>query len=123
MFHGKINKLVINAVKLNVNSKTVTDKLWKDLKLDDNEILDNNPNISKILYIMLHEHQEVFSNKECHVGKTSWDTFKMELVPGSRPVRQQIRTLAPSSKKICKEPNKRPNLTTNIKISVIVYVG
>ena len=27
---GRVNKPVLNAVKPNVNSKTVTDKLWKD---------------------------------------------------------------------------------------------
>ena len=87
--------VVINAVKPGFKSKTVTDKLWADLKLEDNEILKQVPEISKKLYTMLDEYQDVFSNDTCQVGKTSWETFKIELLPDARPVNQRVRPLAP----------------------------
>ena len=46
--------------------------------------------ISKNLYTTLNEYQDVFTNENCHVGKTSWDTFKIELLY-TRPVQQKVR--------------------------------
>jgi hypothetical protein len=87
--------VVINAVKPGIKSKTVTDKLWADLKLENNEILKQVPEISKKLYTLLDDYQDVFTNDTCQVGKTSWETFKIELLPDARPVNQRVRPLAP----------------------------
>ena len=87
--------VVINAVKPGIKSKTVTDKLWADLKLKNNEILKQVPEISENLYTMLNDYQDVFTNDTCQVGKTSWETFKIELLPNARPVNQRVRPLAP----------------------------
>ena len=90
MFGQKTPKdVVINAVKPGFKSKTVTDKLWADLNLENNEILKQVPEISKNLYTMLNDYQDVFTNDTCHVGKTSWETFKIELLPDARPVNQR----------------------------------
>ena len=42
--------LVINPVSRGIKSKKVTDKLWKDLNLESNEILKQDPEICKNLY-------------------------------------------------------------------------
>jgi len=86
--------VVINAVKPGIKSKPVTDKLWADLNLENNEILKQVPEISKNMYSMLNDYQDVFTNDTCHVGKTSWETFKIELLPDARPVNQRVRPLA-----------------------------
>ena len=48
---------------------------------------------------MLDAHQDIFTMDECSVGKTSWDTFKIELIPNARPVNRQIEPLPPPPKK------------------------
>ena len=78
--------VIINSVTLVFKSKTFTDKLWADLKLENNEILKQVPEISINLYTMLNEYSYVFTNDSCHVGKTSRETFKIELLPSWRPV-------------------------------------
>lgn len=67
-------------------------------EIKENEILSKNPNISKLLYSTLADHQDVCSSEDCKVGKTFWDTFKTELVPHAQPVHQRIRPLAPPLK-------------------------
>ena len=42
--------LVINPVSRGIKSKKVTDKLWKGLNLESNEILKQDPEICKNLY-------------------------------------------------------------------------
>ena len=44
---------------------------------------------------MIHEYQDVFTNDQCHVGNTTWETFKIELLPDAKPVRQRVHPLAP----------------------------
>ena len=79
----KSKKLVSNVVK--PSTRNPAEKLWSDHKLDENEILNKNPNIRKLLYSMLDAHQDVFTTDTCSVGKTSWDTFKIDLIPNARP--------------------------------------
>jgi len=38
--------------------------------------------ISKNLYTMLNQYPDDFTNENCDVGRTSWDTFKIELCKG-----------------------------------------
>jgi len=65
--------------------------LFKDLKLEDNEILRANSKLKKDVYKLIDEFQDVFTDENCKVGKTSWETFNIELHPDSKPVRQRIR--------------------------------
>ena len=46
-------------------------KLWKDLKLDNNEIFCNNPNIRKFLYTMLNEIPRRFVKFVCTLTEFS----------------------------------------------------
>ena len=52
---------------------------------------------------MLNTHQNVFTSDKCSVGKTSWEEFKIELVPGARPVNQRVRPLPPPLKENLRE--------------------
>ena len=88
-FEKKSSKPVVNVLKPN------TKKIWKDLRLDENEVLKKNPTVSKLFYSMLNTHQNVFTSDKCSVGKTSWEEFRIELVPGARPVNQRVRPLPP----------------------------
>ena len=65
------------------------------MKLKNNEVLDEVPELKKRLYSMINEYQDVFTNDQCHVGNTSWDTFKIDLIPNAQPVRQRVQPLAP----------------------------
>ena len=76
-------------------SQTVTDRFWSDLKMQNNEVLDKIPELKDKLYSMIHEYQDVFTNDQCHVGNTTWDTFKIDLIPNAQPVPQRVRPLAP----------------------------
>ena len=100
----KLNKWVINVFKPSTQNPAVTENLWSDLKLGENEILNKNLNIKKLLYSMLDAHQDIFTMDECSVGKTSWDTFKIELIPNARPVNRQIEPLPPPLKRKFKRP-------------------
>ena len=68
-FVEKTGKPVVNMISPGVISKTVTDKLWKNLNLDNNEILKHVPQISKNLYTMLNEYQDVFTKENCHLSR------------------------------------------------------
>ena len=95
MFRKKSSKPVVNVLKPDTIDPAVIAKLWKDLKLDDNEVLNKNPKVKNLFYSMLNTHQNVFTSDTCAVGKTSWEEFKIELVPGARPVNQHVRPLPP----------------------------
>ena len=49
---------------------------------------------------MLNAHQDIFTTDEFSVGKTSWEEFKIKLVPEARPVNQRVCPLTPLLKKI-----------------------
>ena len=96
----KSSKTVVNILKPNTIDPAVTAKLWKDLKLDENEVLRKNPKIAKLFYSLLNTHQNVFTSDKCSVGKTSWEEFKIKSVPSAHPVNQRVRPLPPPLKKI-----------------------
>ena len=52
-------------VRTEVKNKTVTDQLWKDLHLENNEVLEKIPELKKKLYSMIHKYQDVFTNDQC----------------------------------------------------------
>ena len=75
----KSSKPMVNVVKPDTIDPAVTEKLWKDLKLDENEILKKNPKVKESFYSILNTYQNVFTSDKCSVGKTSWEEFKIEL--------------------------------------------
>jgi len=47
---------------------------------------------------MINENQDIFTTEDCKVGKTTWETFKIELIPNARPVNQRMRPVPPNLK-------------------------
>ena len=83
MLHEAKSKPKVNVIKKGVKDPLVTEKIWADLKLNDNKILQENANIRPMLYSMIHDNQEIFTTEDCKVGKTSWETFRIDLLPNA----------------------------------------
>ena len=63
--------------------------------------------LKKEVYELIDEFQDVFTDENCKVGKTSWETFNIEPHPDSKPVRQRIRPLPPPPQGKLKNPTRR----------------
>ena len=61
----------------------VTERIWAELKLNENKILQENINVRNMVYSMINDYQEIFTTEDCKVGKTTWETFKIELIPNA----------------------------------------
>jgi len=46
-----------------------------------------------MVYSMINENQDIFTTEDCKVGKTTWEKFKIELLPNARPVNQRMRPI------------------------------
>ena len=60
--------------------------------------MNENTNIRQMLYSMIDDNQDIFTTEDCKVGKTSWEMFRIELLPNARPVNQRMRPIPPSLK-------------------------
>ena len=47
---------------------------------------------------MINDNQDIFTTEDCKEGKTTWETFKIELLPNARPVNQRMRPIPPNLK-------------------------
>ena len=79
-------KPVINVVNNGVGDPAVTDRIWAELKLNENKILQENVSVKNMVYSMINENQDIFTTEDCTVGKTTWEKFKIELIPNARLV-------------------------------------
>ena len=79
--------------------KTVSDgntkQLWEELRLDENPILKEKPELLQAVKDLVWEYRDVFSNPEQDIGKTNFIEFSITLKPGSQPVKQKVRPLNP----------------------------
>ena len=82
IFENK-SKPVVNVLKKGVNDPAVTERIWAELKLNENKILQENVNVKNMVYSMINDNQEIFTTEDCKVGKTTWETFKIELIPNA----------------------------------------
>ena len=73
-------------------------KLYKDLKLDENELLGKHPKMLSQVKAMIKKYKEVFSSPEQAIGKTNLMEFDVTLTEGARPVKQRVRPLNPKQK-------------------------
>ena len=97
IFESK-SKSKVNVIKTGVKDPAVTERIWADLNLNENKILQANPNVRNLLKSMINENQDIFTTEDCKVGKTTWETFKIELLPNARPVNQRMRPILPNLK-------------------------
>ena len=107
-------KPAINIVNKGVKDPAVTDRLWAELKLNENKILQENVTVKNMVYSMINENQDIFTTEDCKVGKTTWEKFKIELIPNARPVNQRMRPIPPNLKE-----NLRAQLDLWLKNEVI----
>ena len=47
---------------------------------------------------MIDDNQDIFTAEDCKVGKTTWETFRIELLPNARPANQRMRLIPPALK-------------------------
>ena len=73
--------------------------LFKELQLEENEILQDNPRIKAQVETLISEYKDVFSNPEQTIGRTDLIEFKIELEPGAQPKKAKTRPLNPAQKK------------------------
>ena len=75
------------------------DDLIKKLKIEENEILKENPVIKDKLIQIIEEYSDVFSDPEgVEIGTTDLIEFSVELKEGARPVKQKLRPLNPKQR-------------------------
>ena len=74
IFENK-SKPVVNVVKKGVKDPGVTGRIWAELKLNENQILQENVNVKNMVYSMINDNQDIFTTEDCKVGKTTWETF------------------------------------------------
>ena len=82
IFESK-SKPVVNDVKKGVKDPAVTERIWAELKLNENKILKENLSVKKMVYSMINDNQDIFTTEDCKVDKTTWETFKIELIPNA----------------------------------------
>ena len=70
------------------------ERLWKELKMDNNEILNQNPDIRLKARRLIHDYVDIFSYAE--PGETDLVELDLKLQPGAAPVRQKVRPLNPA---------------------------
>ena len=70
-------KPVINVVNKGVKDPAVTDRIWAELKLNENKILRENVTVKNMVYSMINENQDIFTTEDCKVGKTTWKNLKL----------------------------------------------
>ena len=69
------------------------EKLWKTLKLEDNKMLQNNPEIARKVKALIYEYKDIFSYSA--PGETDLIELDLKLKPGTQPIRQKVRPLNP----------------------------
>ena len=62
----------VNVINTGVKDPAVTEKIWADLKLNENKNLQANPNVKKLVHSMINDNQDIFTTEDCKVGKTTY---------------------------------------------------
>merc|ERR1711973_481748 len=78
-----------------VKRKRVED-LMQELRLEDNEVMQRNPDAKKKMKKILEEYESVFTSGSRTVGSTPKEfEFQIKVKPDSKPVKQTLRPLHP----------------------------
>ena len=77
--------------------------LWEQLKLDENKLLAERPDVREKVFQILRKHWKVFSSEARLIGETDLIEFEIELEPGTKPHRGKVRPLNPTMKKSLKD--------------------
>ena len=68
-------------------------EVWEDLEMEDNELLNEHPDVKKQVKELIYEYRDIFSREA--PGHTDLVTMKLKLKPGTEPIRQRYRELNP----------------------------
>ena len=73
--------------------------LWKELKLDEKEILIEDPTLMEEVKELIAEYEEVFKSPEHPFGRTDLVECKLRLKPDTKPIKQKGRPMNPKMEK------------------------
>ena len=79
------------------------EELWKELRLEKNEMLKKEPELKEKLKELIKEYSDIFSSSEQSFGKTSLIEFEIRLEPGTKPVKTKLRPINPKQRASLKE--------------------
>ena len=100
--HGIVQEMEDAPEEDSVTADDVMDKkadsatfeeLWSKLKLDENDILNQNQDIRRKTRRLIHDYQDIFSYSA--PGETDLVELDLKLKPGTQPIRQKFRPLNP----------------------------
>ena len=78
-------------------------KLYEDLRLDENQMLKEHPEMLKKVKDLVQKYQDVFSSPEQATGKTNLTEFDIKLKDDAKPVKSKVRPLNPKQKASLKD--------------------
>ena len=78
-------------------------ELWTQLKLEENQLLSDRPDVREKVRQVLRKHWKVFSTESRLIGETDLLEFEVELEPGAKPHRGKVRPLNPTMKQSLKD--------------------
>ena len=81
----------------------MVEKLWLELKLDQNKFLKKKPEIKRRVKEILRKRWKVFCSETKLIGETDLIEFEVELEEKARPFRGKVRPLNPKMKENLKE--------------------
>ncbi len=55
------SKPVLNVVNKKAGDPSVTEKIWSELKLNENKILQENASVKKMVFSMINDNQDIFT--------------------------------------------------------------
>ena len=88
------DKPSVNIVE-DENKEAILKQLFEDLKLDENEMLKDNPeNLAKVKSLVT-EYRDIFTSPEVAMGKTNLMEFEINLEPDAVPKKAKVRPLNP----------------------------
>ena len=76
-----------------VNDKTVEsneERVIRELKLDESELLNSNPSIKAQVKQLIHDYHEVFGAPGNEIGTTNMIEFDIKLTSDAVPVRSKL---------------------------------
>ena len=72
------------------------DALYKELKIEENPILQENPKVKEKVKELASKFKDVFAEPGKEVGKTNLIQFDIELVKNDKPQKSRVRPLNPA---------------------------
>ena len=74
------------------------DALYKELKIEENPILQKNPTVKEKVKELVSKFKDVFAEPGQEVGQTNLIQFDIELVKNAKPHKSRVRPLNPAQR-------------------------